>query len=144
MRIILILTLAAMLASASYQLAPHWCKPEIFIDRVNLYRQNPGQLADYIESRILKNINCSTRVVPNGADGNNVGLTIGSTAAEGCPRLAQTIKWLRDCPHSLKSGAAIPAPVLDNAAGNLINSIVPTTTANAAAMAAKITELINL
>lgn len=144
MRTVLLLTLAALLVSLSYQAAPVWCKPEIFIDRVNNYRQNPGQLADYIESRILKKINCSTRVIPDGSDGNGIGLTVGSTAAEGCPRIAQTIKWLRDCPHALKSGAVIPAPVLDNAAGNLISTIVPTTTANASQMALKITELINL
>lgn len=96
MRSILILTLAALMVCGSNQEAPHWCKPEVFIDRLNFYRQNPAQLANFIENNYLKKIHChytigstTSAFILNGADGNNVALSIGGTdVAERCPRIA--------------------------------------------------------
>ena len=83
MKSVLILALAVMLSSANAQ-TQAWCKPEVFIDSANNYRQNPGLLATYIETRILQPLNCNTKQIANGSEGNSVGLSV----SEGCGRVA--------------------------------------------------------
>jgi hypothetical protein len=99
------------------------CGPNLFLDRANFYRSNPAQLGQFIITNIFSKMDCSTSKIPNGAEGNNVSLTV----SEGCARVAQTIKWLRDCPNPVKLDtitklpiSALPSPIIDSTLNSLI------------------------
>lgn len=136
MRIFVSATLLALLVTST--LANTCCGPNLFLDRSNLYRRNPTQLANFIIEAIFKKIDCRNSQIPNGSDGNNIGLSVN----EGCARIAQTIKWLRDCPNPLKKNTSgqllspLPAP---NSIASLNSLILP----GAANQAANIESYIN-